>query len=173
MNGIIGKFFESDFAKDWKQNRREQWNNPSWWNLMAVWPLPFILAFCLYQSHLDRQIAVRQQVVEAHIVTHDPPNHDRYGYEFSLAGKTYMGWVYPNSVDSYSIGQNIAIYYDPIDPTKNSGSDFAHVSANDLFFVPFCLAALISLPVFIDVRRRNWRRKAVQNATATTNLNNC
>ncbi len=170
MSGWIGTVLESDLAKDWRQWHMAQWNNPSWWNLLTLWPLPFVLVFCVYQSHLDRQIGLRQQETSAVVVSHDPSNHDRYGYEFAVNGRLFAGWVYPHSRTDYTIGQTVTVYYDPVDPAKNSGTGFALVSADDLFFVPFCLAGLIGLPVFIYVRRCSWRRKVAHHPAANHDL---
>ena len=143
----------------WKEDQAKGWNNPSWWNLLVLWPIPFVLFFCIRASVQDRTTARRQVATSAVIVSHDPPNHDRYGYSFKVSGKQYGGWAYPGGKHNYSIGEQVLVYFDPLNPTKNSADDFDSVSIDDLFFVPFSGLVLVGLPVFIYLRRRSWQRR--------------
>ena len=107
----------------------------------------------------DWATAKRQVSAPAVIVTHDPPNHDRYGYSLEISKEQYSGWAYPGGKHNYSIGDHILVYFDPLNPTKSSPDDFGSVTMEDLFFVPFCGLVLVGLPVFIYLRRRAWQRR--------------
>jgi hypothetical protein len=151
--------FISEIIDLWSWDRIKGWNNPSWWNLLALWPVPFVLFFCIHAFYKDAQIANRQQSTIGIINAHDPPNHDRYSYIFEVNQKQYAGWAYPNDKRDFSIGESVVVYYDPNDPAKNSTADFHVVSIGELFFVPFCVVACLGIPAFIFIRRRTWRRK--------------
>jgi len=131
----------------------------SWWNLLVLWPIPFVLFFCIHASDSDLKIAQRQKIAIAKINTHDPPNHDRYGYFFYLNQKQYTGWAYPDEKRDFSIGESVAVHYDPLNPSRNSVDDYYAVNLRDLFFVPFCILVLVGLPSFILFRRRVWKKK--------------
>lgn len=146
----------SQMFRDLVEEKRRQWSHPpSWWNLFVLWPLPFVLAFCIYSQRTDLQIAKRQLTAVATINSHDPSNHDRYGYTFAVDGRQFTGWAYPNDKRDFSIEERIVIYFDPIDPARNSTDDFHKVSNRDLFFVSFCLLAIVVLPLVIFFQRRS------------------
>jgi hypothetical protein len=153
----------SEAFEIWQKDRAAAWDNPSWWNAMVLWPLPFVLFFCVHTSISDLKIAQRQRTTVATINSHDPPNHSRYGYVFELNKSQFSGWAYPNDKRSFSIGQTVGVYYDPADPARNSTDDFHAICVGDLFFVPFCLIALPGVPVFIFFRRRSWKRRTVRS----------
>lgn len=132
---------------------------PSWWNLLVMWPIPFFLFFCVHASNSDLKIAQRQKTAIAKINTHDPSNHDRYGYIFELNQKQYTGWAYPSDKRDFSIGESVLVYFDPLSPAKNSADDFQAISLRDLLFVPFCALAAAGIPLAIYLERRAWWRK--------------
>lgn len=140
----------------------------SWWNLLVLWPIPFVLFFCIHSSDSDMKVAQRQKIAIAKINTHDPPNHDRYGYFFYLNRKPYTGWAYPDGKRDFSIGESVAVYYDPLNPSKNSADDYYAVSLRDLFFVPFCILVLVGLSLFILFRRRAWKKKFAMSVPKNT-----
>lgn len=102
----------------------------------------------------DLQIAKRQSATIAIIDSHDPPNHDRYGYKFLVNETPYTGWAYPSDKVNYAFGERVVIHYDPADPTNNLPESFEEAGERDLFFVPFCLLIAAGLPLFIFFRRR-------------------
>jgi hypothetical protein len=144
-----------------KEDHARRWSRPlSWWHLLALLPYPFVVAFGIYAQQADLQIAKRQQTTVATINSHDPPNHNRspnhnrYGYMFSINGHQFTGWAYPSDKKKFSIDERVLVYYDPSNPANNSTSDFHAVSAGDLFFVPFCVLATIALPLIIFFQHR-------------------
>lgn len=103
---------------------------------------------------MNLQVAKRQETTIAIINSHDPPKHDGYGYRFSVNGHPFTGWAYHADKHDFSMGEQIIVYYDPLDPGKNSTNDFQMVGIGDLFFVPFCLMAMVALPLVIFFQRR-------------------
>lgn len=100
----------------------------------------------------------RQQTAIGIIVGHDPPNHDRYSYRFSINGRQFGGWAYPGDRCDFFIGERIVVYYDPIVPSENSAYDFSLVSPGGVVFIGSLLLASVFLPFFIYFQRR--RRKS-------------
>jgi hypothetical protein len=148
--------------KDWEA----EWNNPSWWNVLALWPIPFVLLFSIHSSMNDWTVAKRQLSIDATINTRDPPNHDRYGYTFKISGAQYTGWAYPGGQHEYSIGEHIVIHCDPLNPTRNTAEDFYSASVDDMFFVPFCVVVPVGLSLYIFFRRRAWKKKIATSIPA-------
>jgi hypothetical protein len=70
-------------------------------------------------------------------------------------GEQYKGWAYPNDKVSYSLGQQVVIHYDPLNPTHNLSARFEDAAVDDLVFAPFCLIVVGGLPLFIFMRRRS------------------
>ena len=83
----------------------------------------------------------------------------RYGYVFLVNNRQYTGWAYPSDKIDYSIGEQIAIHYDPSNPTRNFVESFREAGERELFFVPFCLLIAAALPLFIFLRRRGLSRR--------------
>lgn len=159
MNSSGGMFslLRDDYYRKWSQP-------PSWWNLMVLWPIPFVLMFCVYTLQADFEIAKRQRTTVATINLHDPPNHDRYGYVFSIAGHNFTGWAYPNDKRGFTVGERIVVYYDPTNPEKKSTSDFHSVGLGVVLWIGFCLLALVAVPLSIYFQRRAKRRDAEARA---------
>jgi hypothetical protein len=129
----------SEAFAQWEEDR--QWKRPpSWWNLLILLPLLAMLLWSVHNSRTDFEIAKRQRATVATINSHDPPNHDRYGYIFLVKEIRYTGWAYPSDKINYSLGERVVIQYDPIDPTKNLPESFEEAGGRDLIFAPFCLA---------------------------------
>ena len=92
-------------------------------------------ALGIYGWHRGRVIAQRQQTTSGTIVTHEPANHNRYGYNFSVSDKPYSGWYSPGHNEP-TIGQRVTVYYDPIDPNTSALDDFGELALQDLGPVP-------------------------------------
>jgi hypothetical protein len=86
-----------------------------------------LLVWSAYRSKADFEIAHRQQITVAAIKSQDHPNHDRYGCIFFLNKTKYAGWAYPSDRIKYSIGKQILVHYDPVDPSRNSPESFEEV----------------------------------------------
>jgi hypothetical protein len=94
-------------------------SHPSWWNLLVTLPWSVGLVLLVDSGISDRMIAKRQRTTQGSITAHEPANHNRYGYVFSVNGKSYTGWESPRK-DELQIGKQVLVYYDPSDPAKNA-----------------------------------------------------
>jgi hypothetical protein len=137
------------------------WGNPSWWNLLVVLPFAVLIIFDLYGLRADQITAAREQTTSGLIVSHDPPNHDRFGYQFKVNGTMYSGWAIPTTRE-YQIGQQVLVYYDPLDPNKSALADFAESEYRIVGPVTFCLFGICGVCLYIFLRRRairSWRNQ--------------
>jgi hypothetical protein len=128
-------------------------NRPSWWNLLVALPWALGLAFLIQESITESQIAGRQQTTSGIITTHEPANHNRYGYKFEVDHKDYTGWQSPNN-DELAIGKQVVVFYDPQSPSRNSLTDFHDLSKSSLGLVPMLLFGIGAVAVSILYRRR-------------------
>src|SRR5579863_10052539 len=78
----------------------------------------------LIASHNDASVASREQSATGTIVSHEPQNHNRYGYRFQVGGTRYTGWETPLK-GGPKIGQSVKVYFDPQNPSENSLTEFA------------------------------------------------
>jgi len=136
-----------------EQRATRAWGHPSWWNLLVVLPWTIGLIFLVHEWKADRAIAERQQTTHGTITAHVPANHNRYGYIFSVDGKSYTGWESPKG-NELEVGKLVRVYYDPIDPNKNALTDFAEMSSQNLGPVPLLMFGIGAVALFIFRRRR-------------------
>ena len=101
----------------------------------------------------DRNIATREQTTQGVITAHEPANHNRFGYVFSVNGKTFTGWESPGK-DGLNIGQQVLVYYDPLNPSKNALTEFGDLGTNGLGPVPVMLFGIGAVAWYIKARRR-------------------
>jgi hypothetical protein len=115
-------------------------------------------ALGIYGWHRDRVIAQRQQTTSGTILTHEPSNHNRYGYNFSVSDKPYSGWHIPEH-DEPTIGQRVTVYYDPIDPNTSALDDFGELALRDLGPVPAEIGGSVLVIMFIvGVRWQSYKK---------------
>jgi hypothetical protein len=142
---------------DYLQERFDRtWNHPSWWNLLIVLPWGLGVALAIHEWSVDRTVAKREKITNGTITGHEPANHNRYGYSFSVNGKSYSGWESPRKEEPH-IGQQVTVFYDPVDPTKNALTDFAELETNSLGPVSMLLLGMGAVALFIRYRRRRAR----------------
>ena len=110
----------------------------------------------VYEWKLGRDIATREQTTQGLIVTHEPANHNRYGYTFSVNGKKYAGWESPKK-DELHIGKQVLVYYDPQDPNKSALTEFRDLGMTTLGPVPAMLFGIGAVAWYIGHRRRQKR----------------
>ena len=82
----------------------------------------------LCELNRSRVVAPRQQAVRVTLADGEPAGHNtyRYRYVFSLGGSSYEGSEYSAPESPTRIGQQITVYYDPIDPRVNSPKPFEY-----------------------------------------------
>ena len=127
---------------------------------MLIIPAPLIigLTFFTYEWYADRVVARREQTTSGTIVTHEPANHQRYGYKFSVNNQTYSGWQVPHDGDQFAIGQVVTVHYDPLDPDNSALVDFDELSDRVSGPLLLMVAVILFLVLFMFERRRVARR---------------
>jgi hypothetical protein len=63
------------------------WNNPSRWAYGLAFPWAILVALAVYSTHHFHEVAGRQLVTQGQVVAHEPWNHNRFGYTFSVDGR--------------------------------------------------------------------------------------
>lgn len=139
------------------------WRPPTWEMLIIAAPFMIGTAFCINQWYADQVVARREQTTSGTIVAHEPANHDRYGYTFNVNGKPYTGWQSPYDSVTFTIGQVVTVYYDPLDPNVSALVDYDELSWIAFGPVPF-MAGILLVAAFIFLRRR----PAPKSETPTT-----
>ena len=147
----------NDVFNELSKRMDRHWNPPSWRNMLVTFPWVIGLIFFLYGAIADHSIASRERTAYGIIRTHEPENHDRFGYEFSLNGKVYTGWQIPTT--EYEIGQRVLVYYDPRDPTTSSLYSFAGGADQDIGPALFCAAGMVLFTGIIFSMRRTHSRR--------------
>ena len=133
------------------------WMNPSWWNLLVMLPWTIGLMYAISEFRTDRDIAKRQETCQGVITAHEPQNHNRYGFTFSVNGKSYYGWESPRKQE-LAIGEQVLVYYDPQKPNTNALTKYSELSLDALGPVPMLLFGIGGVALFISIRRRRNRK---------------
>ena len=148
----------SDVVDQLTRRIARDWNPPSWKALLITFPWVIGLVFFSYSSVLQRAVAGREHTTPGVIRTHDPANHNSFGYEFSVNGKLYAGSQIPSG--EYEIGQRVLVYYDPLNPKTSSLDSFSRAADQSLGPVFLCSILTATTVVIIFVLRRNHARKS-------------
>jgi hypothetical protein len=64
------------------------------------------------------------------------------------------------------VGQQIAVYYDPIQPSENSVYDFSLVNPGGIVFIGFFLLICVFFPFSIYIQRRSRKRDATNSSNS-------
>ena len=88
-------------------------------------------------------------------MTHEPANHDRYGYTFKVNEKIYSGWKSPSDSEKFAVGQIVTVHYDPLDPNNSALVDFNELATDDLGALPLLVGGLLVVVGFEFFRRRS------------------
>src|SRR5258708_26246943 len=130
--------------------------NPTWWNLFVVLPWAIGAIFLIHEWKVDRDVASREQTTLGLITTHEPSNHNRYGYVFTVNGISFTGWESPKNVE-LEIGKQVVVYYDPQNPNKNALTEFRDLGMTALGPMPTMLFGIGAVAWYIGRRRRQKR----------------
>jgi hypothetical protein len=139
------------------------WSHPTWWTLLVVLPWASGLALAIHDWNKDRAIAQRERTTLGAITAHEISNHNQYRYTFSIDGKSYSGLGNsPNdfgesgksSKEELSVGQQVPVYYDPLNPSTNALRDFAKLSTESFGPVPMLLLGIGAVGFYIFFRKR-------------------
>jgi hypothetical protein len=149
----------ASFIGDLEEQHRWKRSRPaSWWNLFVLCPVLAVVVWCFYSGYSRSQVASRQHFAIGLVDTHDPSNHDRYGYTFSVGKQKFKGWAYPASYRDFHLGESITVYYDPSDPDTNSPSDFHEINTGTSLILSWCLLVAAGIPLSIFLQRRVVKR---------------
>jgi hypothetical protein len=116
-----------------------------------------ILVF-LFSVKSDQAIAGREQMTSGIIKRHEPSNHDRYGYDFTVNGRPYSGWQSPTQRE-FIIGETVSVYFDPLDPTKSSLFSFAGAWDRAIGPVFLMTVGIAAFAAYIFTRKRFVRKR--------------
>ena len=140
----------------------DHWKNPRWW--YAIITVPWLLGLVLLaqQARRYRTIASREQTTFGTITGHDPNNHNSYQYTFSAGGRSFRAWQVPHR-NEWHIGEQVVVYYDPMDPAVSSLIDFTERSYDDEGPIPLLLVGIVGVAAFIYYQRRRSSRAISTN----------
>lgn len=134
----------------------QKWENLSWWNLLVVLPWTLGAILLVYQWNVDRDIAGREQTAQGVITAHEPANHNRFAYVFTVNGKSFTGWESPGK-DELEIARPVLVYYDPLNPNKSALTEFGDRGLSSLGPVPKMLFGIGAVTWYITAKRRKNR----------------
>ena len=143
-----------------EENRHDPWTNPSWSSLLIAMPWLIGSIALFWGSIMNHHLALREMTTAGVITGHEPANHNRYVYTFSIDGKSYTGRQIPDKHE-LAIGQQVRVYYNPLDPAKNSLIDFDEVALGNLGPASFAFWLSVAAIVFIVVQRRKSQRETL------------
>jgi len=133
------------------------WRRLSWWHALVVLPWLLGVIFFLYEGELYRNAATRQQKTFGTVTAHEPANHNRYGYTFTVEGRNYEGWQVPHDSEHWTVGQQVVVYYDAGDPGRNALSDLTAESDRIIGPVPLLVLGIITVVLVIVALRKRTR----------------
>jgi len=112
----------------------------------------------LSKLNRNRAVAPRQQAIRVTLAEGKPGGHNTYGYRytFSLGENSYGGWEYSSPESPTRIGQQITVYYDPLNPSVNSPERFEYSSNQRMqriwdHWVGLSLVLLLPTAVFVSI----------------------
>ena len=118
---------------------------------------PWLLgaALMLVASQDDSEVASRQGATIGQVMTHEPSNHNRYGYKFRVDGHEYSGWETPTKKEP-TVGQSVTIYYDTRSPNENALTDYNELSSawSARAWGVFFIAGLLFLGIYLTEHLR-------------------
>jgi hypothetical protein len=145
------------------KSRIGTWSRPTWWTLLVVLPWAMGLASAIHDWNKDRKVARREKVAVGTITAHEVSNHNQYRYKFSIDGQSYggLGNSPKDLINSRNtsklettIGEQVLVYYDPMNPSANALRDFSDLSNIALGPVPLMLIGIGAVTSYIYLRKR-------------------
>jgi hypothetical protein len=142
--------------------------SPTWWTLLVVLPWAIGLAWTIHDWNKNRAVVRRERIAAGTITAHEVSNHNQYRYRFSIDGQSYSGLGSSpkdftdsdnSSKEETAVGQQVPVYYDPLDPSINALRDFANLSTDSFGPVPILLLGIGAVAFYIFIRRRQINSK--------------
>jgi hypothetical protein len=131
---------------------------PSWKYLFLA--VPFLVGGLLMIHAFvgDLVTAKRQQTTVGTIRAHEPSNHNRYGYQFTVDGRSLSGWATPPDSQRYVIGGQVTVYYDPFNPRRSALEPFEALAQELVGSMAFAFAgSAVIVVMFLVGRFLGWR----------------
>jgi Protein of unknown function (DUF3592) len=135
---------------------RFSWAHPSWWHLLIVFPWALFVVASVLVWIRDRPVVERQRVTGGIVTKHQPRSHcpDCCRYVFQVEGTDHEGWSSDKNGKCPAVGEQVRIYYDPVDPKVSSPTDFREIAASRLAPVPMTLLGIVAVTSFVALRKR-------------------
>ena len=147
------------------ERHRAFWANPSLWNLAGPWAMVVLLTIALvWARNADSSSAKNEASVIATVVGIDSSNHGCYRYAFSTNGVYYANCGFPQG-GSLAVGDQVVVYYDLRDPSRNHLHEFKEEVDNEALLIRLVWMLGIA-PTAIVL----WRRHLHQRRTARSLL---
>lgn len=116
------------------------WKNPTWTNLFITLPWGIGLLAAVLGWSADHEIAKRERMSVGVITGQQSGRVIQYHYTFSADGKTLEG---SNSSDERrKIGEQVEVFYDPADPSKNALVDYKDLAIRNFGLAPWLLTVI-------------------------------
>jgi hypothetical protein len=102
----------------------------------------------------DHTIAKRERTTIGVITAHKASRSDRFLYTFSVNGEKFEGSS--GADDRLNVGDQVTVFYDPIDPNKSDLRDYKDLALRNFALVPFALIGIAGISWYIwYARSRN------------------
>jgi hypothetical protein len=132
----------------------ESWANPTWGNLPITLPWGIGVLAAVFGWSADHTIAKRERTAIGVITAHKASRSDRYLYTFSVNGEKLEGSS--GADDRHNVGDQVTVFYDPIDPNKSDLRDYKDLAIRNFGLVPFALTGIAGIAWYIwYARSRN------------------
>jgi len=146
----------------------ESWANPTWGNLLITLPWGIGILAAVLGWNADHAIAKRERTTIGAITAHKASRRDRYLYSFSVNGEKHEGSS--GADDRHNVGDQVPVFYDPIDPNKSDLRDYKDSALRNFAFVPFALTGIAGITWYIWFARR--RHKLIPDIPANSHERN-
>ena len=132
----------------------DSWANPTWGNLLITLPWEICILAAVFGWSADHTIAKRERTTNGVIAAHQASRSGRYQYTFSVNGQRLEGSS--GADDRHNVGEEVTVFYDPIDPDKSDLRDYQDLALRNFALVPFALTAIAGIAWYIwYARSRN------------------
>jgi hypothetical protein len=151
-----------------KRTSFASWANPTWGNLLITLPWGIGILAAVLGWSADHTIAKRERTTTGVITAHKASRSDRYLYTFSANGEKLEGSS--GADDQHNVGDQVTVFYDPIDPNKSDLRDYKDLALRNFALVPFALIGIAGITWYIWYARS--RNKPISHTSGTFSRGN-
>ena len=116
-------------------------------NLLITLPWGICILAAVFGWSADHTIAKRERTTNGVITAHQASRSDRYQYTFSVNGEKLGGSS--GADDRHNAGEEVTVFYDPIDPNKSDLRDYKDLALRNFALVPFALTGIAGIAWYI------------------------